>query len=55
MGGAAASFLCVIAFNTSPGREMLDRSILVLISSSPRDWRDAVLPVDAEPSAEERR
>jgi hypothetical protein len=37
--GAAASFCCVIAFNTSPGREMCDRSILVLISSSPRKGR----------------
>ena len=36
-GTAAASFFCVIAFSTSPGREMCDRSILVLISSSPRD------------------
>jgi hypothetical protein len=34
-----ASFCCVIALRTSPGREMLDRSILVLISSSPRDGR----------------
>jgi hypothetical protein len=39
-GGAAASFFCVIAFNTSPGREMCDKSILVLISSSPRDGRE---------------
>jgi hypothetical protein len=38
-GGATASFCCVIALRTSPGREMLDRSILVLISSSPRDGR----------------
>jgi hypothetical protein len=37
--GATASFCCVIAFSTSPGREMCDRSILVLISSSPRDGR----------------
>jgi len=35
-GGATASLCWVIAFNTSPGREMFDRSILVLISSSPR-------------------
>jgi hypothetical protein len=40
-GAAAASFFCVIAFNTSPGREMCDRSILVLISSSPRSVRAA--------------
>ncbi len=38
-GGAAASFCCVIAFSTSPGREMCDKSILVLISSSPRAGR----------------
>jgi hypothetical protein len=38
-GGATASFCCVIALRTSPGREMLERSILVLISSSPRDAR----------------
>jgi hypothetical protein len=34
-GRSAASLCCVIARNTSPGREMFDRSILVLISSSP--------------------
>jgi len=38
-GGAVASFFCVIALSTSPGREMCDRSILVLISSSPRRGR----------------
>ncbi|HTT24036.1 MAG TPA: hypothetical protein VMG82_34240 [Candidatus Sulfotelmatobacter sp.] len=38
-GTAAASFFCVIALSTSPGREMCDRSILVLISSSPRSGR----------------
>jgi hypothetical protein len=53
-GGAAASFFCVIAFNTSPGREMFDRSILVLISSSPRDARELDLPAEDAPSAEER-
>src|SRR5580658_4686909 len=53
-GGAAASFFCVIAFSTSPGREMFDRSILVLISSSPRDARELDLPAEDEPSAEER-
>jgi hypothetical protein len=52
--GAAASFFCVIAFSTSPGREMFDRSILVLISSSPRDARELDLPAEDEPSAEER-
>jgi len=40
-GTAAASFFCVIALSTSPGREMWDRSILVLISSSPRSVRAA--------------
>jgi len=34
-GCSAASFCCVMARNTSPGREMCDRSILVLNSSSP--------------------
>jgi hypothetical protein len=53
-GGATASFRCVIAFNTSPGREMCDRSILVLISSSPRAPRELDLPAEDEPSAEER-
>ncbi len=38
-GGATASFCCVIAFSTSPGREICDKSILVLISSSPRSGR----------------
>ncbi len=38
-GAAAASFFWVIALNTSPGREMCDKSILVLISSSPRSVR----------------
>ena len=39
IGAAAASFFCVIAFSTSPGREICDKSILVLISSSPRSAR----------------
>lgn len=34
-GRSAASLCCVMARSTSPGREILDRSILVLISSSP--------------------
>ena len=38
-GAAAASFFCVIAFSTSPGREICDKSIFVLISSSPRSGR----------------
>jgi hypothetical protein len=54
-GGATASLRCVIAFNTSPGREMFDRSILVLISSSPRSARELDLLAEDEPSAEERR
>ncbi len=40
--GATASFCCVMAFSTSPGREICDRSILVLISSSPRNERDGL-------------
>jgi hypothetical protein len=54
-GGATASLRCVIAFSTSPGREMFDKSILVLISSSPRNARELDLPAGDEPSAEERR
>ena len=50
-GAAAASFFCVIARSTSPGREMFDRSILVLISSSPRSGR-AVFADDPCRSAE---
>ena len=34
-GCATASFCWVMALSTSPGREMCDKSILVLISSSP--------------------
>ncbi len=52
--GATASFFCVIAFSTSPGREMCDRSIFVLISSSPRIARELDLPTGDEPSAAER-
>src|SRR6202050_3106060 len=51
-GGAAASFFCVIALSTSPGREMFDRSILVLISSSPRNGRELDLLAEDEPSEE---
>jgi hypothetical protein len=54
-GAATASFRCVIAFSTSPGREMFERSIFVLISSSPRNPRELDLPAGDEPSAEERR
>jgi hypothetical protein len=38
-GGATASFFWMMALRTSPGREMFDKSILVLISSSPRKGR----------------
>jgi len=34
-GCSAAPFCCVMARSTSPGREICERSILVLISSSP--------------------
>jgi hypothetical protein len=53
-GGTTVSFCCVIAFSTSPGREMCDKSILVLISSSPRIGREPDFPDDEEPSAAER-
>jgi hypothetical protein len=51
-GGATASLRCVIALSTSPGREMFDKSILVLISSSPRKVRELDLPAEEEPSPE---
>jgi hypothetical protein len=54
-GGAPASFFCVIALSTSPGREMFERSIFVLISSSPRSGRELDLPAGDEPSPAERR
>jgi hypothetical protein len=53
-GGATASLRCVIAFSTSPGREMCDKSILVFISSSPRAERTPDLPAEDPPSAAER-
>jgi len=41
--GAAGCCLLMIAFRTSPGLEMCERSIFVLISpGSERDWRCAV-------------
>jgi len=52
-GGATTSFCCVIALRTSPGREMCDRSILVLISSSPRRGR-AVLAAAVDAPEEPR-
>jgi len=53
-GGATASFCCVMALSTSPGREMFDKSILVLISSSPRSGRADFAAVD-DASDEPRR
>jgi hypothetical protein len=53
-GATAVSFRCVIAFRTSPGREIFDRSILVLISSSPRLERELDLPPEEGPSPVER-
>jgi hypothetical protein len=53
-GGATASFFWVIALSTSPGREMFERSIFVLISSSPREARELDLTAEDDPSAEER-
>jgi hypothetical protein len=55
VGGATASFFCVIALSTSPGREMLDRSILVLISSSPRSGRADLAAGDAASDNPRRR
>ena len=45
--GAAACCFCVINFITSPGLEICERSILVLISSSPRTARE-----DREPAVD---
>lgn len=44
-GCSAASFCCVMARRTSPGREICDRSILVLNSSSPAAARDGLAAV----------
>lgn len=52
-GAATASFFWVMALSTSPGREIWDKSILVLISSSPRRGRAARAAGDC-PSAEPR-
>jgi hypothetical protein len=52
LGAAGASFCCVMAFSTSPGREMCDKSILVLISCSLRGGgtpRPACAVVSDEP------
>jgi hypothetical protein len=54
-GRSAASLCCVIARSTSPGRDICDRSILVLISSSPRVAGRAALPALDPDSLRERR
>lgn len=54
-GRSAASLCCVIARSTSPGREICDRSILVLISSSPRVPGRAALPAPDPDSLRDRR
>ncbi len=41
-GCSATPFCCVMARSTSPGREICERSILVLISSSPRAAREVL-------------
>lgn len=51
-GCSTAPFCCVIARSTSPGREICERSILVLISSSPWAARDEGL---AEPEVASER
>jgi hypothetical protein len=51
-GWATASFCCVIARSTSPGREICERSILVLISSPSRVAREDFVEVpDSSPRA----
>jgi len=45
-GASVVPFCCVIARNTSPGREICDRSILVLISSSPWLREDDLVAFD---------
>ena len=54
-GRSAASLCCVIARNTSPGREICDRSIFVLISSSPWLAERVVLDALDPTSLRERR
>ncbi len=46
-GCSAAPFCCVMARSTSPGREICERSILVLISSSPRAAREVLAELGA--------
>src|SRR6266403_2178744 len=53
-GRSATPFCCVIARSTSPGREIFDRSILVLIPSSPWAAREVFAELGA-PSERPRR
>jgi hypothetical protein len=54
--GSAASFcFCVMARSTSPGREMCERSILVLKSSSPWAAREAGLDEEPDEASERPR
>ena len=53
-GCSAAPFCCVMARSTSPGREIFDRSILVLIPSSPWAAREVFAELGA-PSERPRR
>lgn len=46
-GRSAAPFCCVMARSTSPGREICERSILVLISSSSRAAREVLAELGA--------
>ncbi len=46
-GCSAVSFSCVMARSTSPGREICERSILVLISSSPCAAREVLAELGA--------
>ena len=46
-GRSVVPFCCVMARSTSPGREIFDRSILVLISSSPRAVREVFTELGA--------
>ncbi len=46
-GRSATPFCCVMARSTSPGREICERSILVLISSSPRAAREVLAEIVA--------
>ena len=46
-GGWAIASFCCMARRTSPGREICDRSIFVLISSSPRTCREVLAGADS--------